>query len=172
LITVSKPFNPLFSESSVLSRYCTISYCLFWLQHLKVAPSIFAQMILDKLKRCMTIITFCIQFSRQKVMHHNIYHFGQCMVLHHHRQSVDWLTNVLPIQPRVVLGFLRSILLLLTLQGCYSSFVVVFNHMTMMPCRNLRPHVHCSHIIEPLGAHWWLGICDVTPLQPLLMQPY
>jgi hypothetical protein len=28
------------------------------LQHLKVAPSIFAQVILDKLKRFMTVITF------------------------------------------------------------------------------------------------------------------
>jgi hypothetical protein len=55
------------------------------------------------------------------------------------------------------LGCLRLpkfILLLLALHGCYSSFVVVFNHMTMMPCRNLRPHVCCSHMIEPLGAHW------------------
>jgi hypothetical protein len=60
------------------------------------------------------------------------------------------------------LRFPKSILMLLALQGCYSSFVVVFNHMTMMPCRNLRPHVRCSHMIEPLGAHWCLGVCDVT----------
>ena len=46
--------------------------------------------------------------------------------------------------------------------------VVVFNHMTMMPCRNLGPHVRCSHMIEPLGAHWCLGICDVTHCNPLL----
>jgi hypothetical protein len=48
----------------------------------------------------------------------------------------------------------KSILLLLALWGFYSSFMVVFNHMTMMLCRNLRPHVRCSHMIEPLGAHW------------------
>jgi len=31
-----------------------------------------------------------------------------------------------------------------------------------MPCRNLGPHVRCSHMIEPLGARWCLGMCDVT----------
>ena len=46
--------------------------------------------------------------------------------------------------------------------------VVVFNHMTMMPCRNLGPHVHCSHMIEPLGAHWCQGICNITHCNPLL----
>jgi hypothetical protein len=138
----------------------------------KFVPSIFAQMILDKLKRFMTIVTFCIQFSQQKscIITHTI--FGQCMVLHRHRKSVDWLTGMPPIQLQVILGLLRPTLLLLALRGCYSSFVVMFNHMTMMPCRDLRPHVCCSHMIEPLGAHWWLGLCDVTPLQTLLVQPY
>jgi hypothetical protein len=121
LIIISKPFNPSFSDSSIFSRCCTLYCWLFWLQHLKVALSIFAQMILDKLKRFMTIITFWIQFSRQKscIITHTI--FGQCMVLHHHRKSIDWLTGMSPVQLQVVLGFLRSILLLLTLQGCYSS---------------------------------------------------
>jgi hypothetical protein len=36
---------------------------LIWLQHLRAVPSIFAQMILSKIKRFMV-----------KVMHHNIYH--------------------------------------------------------------------------------------------------
>jgi hypothetical protein len=125
-----------------------------------------------KLKRCMTIVTFWIQFSQQKsyIITHTI--FGQCMVLHHHRKSVDWLTGGCPVQPSSYPRVPKSILLLLALQGCYSSFVVVFNHMTMIPCRNLRPQVCCSHITEPLGAHWWLGLCDVTPLQSPFMQPY
>jgi len=42
------------------------------------------------------------------------------------------------------------------------SLVVVFSCMTLMPRRNLGPHVCCSHMIEPLGARWCLGICDVT----------
>jgi hypothetical protein len=45
-MVIIKSFNPLSSD-----RW------LFWLQHLKTTPSIFAQMILDKLKRCMTIAT-------------------------------------------------------------------------------------------------------------------
>jgi hypothetical protein len=164
--------NPSFSDSSVLSWCCTLYCWLFWLQHLKVAPSIFAQMILDKLKRCMTIITFWIQFFQQKSCTITYTIFGQCMVLHRYRK-IRRLTN--ECAPSTTLGCLwvpKSILLLLALQGCYSSFVVVFNHMTMMLCRNLRPHVRCSHMVEPIGAHWWLGICDVTPLQSLLMQPY
>jgi hypothetical protein len=140
------------------SKSCTFNFCSndFGINH-----NIF-----------MTIITLCIQFFRQKSCIITYTIFSQCMVLHRHRKSIDWLTSVPLVQLRVVFDFLRSILLLLALQGCYSSFVVVFNHMTMMPCRNLRPHVRCSHMIEPLGAHWWLGICDVTPLQSLLMQPY
>jgi hypothetical protein len=87
-------------------------------------------------------------------MHHNIYHLwsvhGVAML-----SEIRRLTN--GCAPSTTLSCLwvpKSILLLLALQGCYSSFVVVFNHMTMMLCRNLRPHVHCSHMIEPLGAHW------------------
>jgi hypothetical protein len=169
---IIKPFNPSSSDPSILSWCCTLSCRLFWLQHLKVAPSIFAQMILSKIKRFMATIIFEYNSPGKKscIMTYTI--FGQSMVLHCHRKPVDWLTGVPPVQPWVVFGFLRSILLLLALQGCYSSFVVVFNHITMMLCRDLRPQVCCSHMIEPLGAHWWLGICDVTPLQSLLMQPY
>jgi hypothetical protein len=105
-------------------------------------------------------------------MHHNTYHIWS---VHGVASSskIRRLTN--GCASSITSGCLRfpkSILLLLAIQGCYSSFVVVFNHMTMMPCRNLRPHVRCSHMIEPLGAHWCLGICDVTPLQSLFMQPY
>jgi hypothetical protein len=97
-----------------------------------------------------------------KVMHHNTYHPWS---MHGVTSSskIRRLTN--GCASRTTLGCLRfpkSILLLLALWGCYSSFVVLFNHMTMMPCRNLRPHVRCSHMIEPLGAHWCLGLCDVT----------
>jgi hypothetical protein len=100
-----------------------------------------------------------------KVMHHNIYHLWS---VHGVASSsiICRLTN--GCVSSTTLGCLRfpkaikAISLLLALQGCYSSFVVVFNHMTMMPCRNLRPQVCCSHMIEPLGPHWCLGICDVT----------
>jgi hypothetical protein len=97
-----------------------------------------------------------------KVMHHNIYHFWS---VHGVASSskIRRLTNGCASSTTLgCLRFLKPILLLLALQCCYSSFVVVFNHMTMMPCRNLRPHVRCSHMIEPLGAHWCLGICVVT----------
>jgi hypothetical protein len=172
LIIINKPFNSSFSDLFILSWCCTLYCWLFRLQHLKVVPSIFAQMILDKLKRCMTIITFCIQIFWQKSCIIAYIIFGQCIVLHHHRKIRRLTNECASCTTSGILGFLRPILLLLALQGCYFFFVVVFNHMTMMPCRNLRPHVHCSHMIEPLGAHWWLGTCDVTPLQSLLMQPY
>jgi hypothetical protein len=97
-----------------------------------------------------------------KDMHHNIYHLWS---VHGVASSskIRRLTNGCASNTTSdCLRFLKSILMLLALQGCYSSFVVVFNHMTMMLCRNLRPHVRCSHMIEPLGAHWCLGICDVT----------
>jgi hypothetical protein len=56
-MVIIKSFNPLSSDLSILSWCCTWYRWLFWLQHLKTTPSIFAQMILDKLKRCMTIAT-------------------------------------------------------------------------------------------------------------------
>jgi hypothetical protein len=158
---IIKLFNPSSSDLSILSWCCTVYRWLIWLQHLRAVPSIFAQMILSKIKRLMA-----------KVMHHNTYHFWSVHGVAS-SSTIRRLTN--GCASSTTLGCLRlpkSILLLLALQGCYSSFVVVFNHMTMMPCRNLRPHVHCSHMIEPLGAHWWLGLCDVTTLQSLLMQPY
>ena len=43
-----------------------------------------------------------------------------------------------------------------------------FSHITMMPRWNLGPHVHCSHMIEPLGARWCQGICDITHCNPIL----
>jgi hypothetical protein len=111
-------------------------------------------MILDKLKKIYDNNYFLNTIFPAKVMHHNIYHLW----------SVHGVASSLKIRrltngcaSSTTLGSLRfpkSILLLLALQGCYSSFVVVFNHMTMLLCRNLRPQVCCSHMIEPLGAHW------------------
>jgi hypothetical protein len=89
-----------------------------------------------------------------KVMHHNIYYLWLMHGVASSSKARRLTNECASSTTSGILGFLRSILLLLALQGCYSSFVVVFNHMTMMPCRNLRPHVHCSHMIEPLGAHW------------------
>ena len=37
-----------------------------------------------------------------------------------------------------------------------------------MPRWNLGPHLRCSHMIEPLGARWCQGICDITHCNPLL----
>ena len=37
-----------------------------------------------------------------------------------------------------------------------------------MSRRNLGPHMCCSHMIEPLGARWCLGMCDVTHCNLLL----
>ena len=48
------------------------------------------------------------------------------------------------------------------------SLVVVFSHVTLMPRRNLDSRVRCSHMIELLGAHLCLDMCDVTHYNPLL----
>ena len=48
------------------------------------------------------------------------------------------------------------------------SLAVVFSYITLMPRRNLGSHVCCSHMIEPLGARWCQGICDITHCNPLL----
>jgi len=37
-----------------------------------------------------------------------------------------------------------------------------------MPRRNLGSHVCYSHMIEPLGVRWCLGMCDVTHRDPFL----
>jgi hypothetical protein len=110
----------------------------------------------------MTIIIFLNTILPTKIVHHNTYHLwsvhGVASSSKIHRLTNGYASSTTS-------GYLpvpKSILLLLALQGCHSSLVVVFNHMTMMPCRNLRPHVRCSHMIEPLGAHWCLGLCDVT----------
>ena len=69
-----------------------------------------------------------------------------------------------PLNYLVVAGAIGLLLLI--------PLVVVFSHVTLMPRRNLGPHVRCSHMIEPLGAHWCLGICDLTHCNSLFMQPY
>ena len=69
-----------------------------------------------------------------------------------------------PLNYLVVAGAIGLLLLI--------SLVVVFSHVTLMPRRNLGPHVRCSHMIEPLEARWCLGICDITHLNPFLCNPY
>ena len=69
-----------------------------------------------------------------------------------------------PLTSLVVAGTIGLLLLI--------SFVVMFSHVTMMPRRNLGPHVCYSHMIEPLGARWYLGICDITHLDSFLCNPY
>jgi hypothetical protein len=160
-MVIIKSFNLLSSDLSILSWCCTLYCWLIWLQHLRATLSIFAQMILSKIKRLMAT-----------VMHHNTSHLWSVHSVASSSKARRLTNECASCTASGCLGFPKPILLLLTLQGCYSSVVVVFNHMTMMPCQNLRPHVHCSHMIEPLGAHWWLGLCDVTPQQSLFMQPY
>jgi hypothetical protein len=89
-----------------------------------------------------------------KVMHHHIYHLWS---VHGVASSlkIRRLTNGCAFN--IALGCLRFPKVYLVAVGTIRLLfllVVVFNHMTMMPCRNLRPHVRCSHMIEPLGAHW------------------
>jgi hypothetical protein len=102
----------------------------------------------------MTIVTFWNTILPAKVMHHNAYHFWSVHGVASSSKIRRLINGYASSITSGCLQFPKLILLLLALQGCYSSFAVVFNHMTMMPCRNLRPHVHCSHMIEPLGAHW------------------
>ena len=93
---------------------------------------------------------------------------GQCMVLHHDRESVDWLMGMrLSITSWVVFG---SYLVVASAIGLplLLSFVVVFSYVTLMPRRNLDSRVCCSHMIELLGARWRLGMCDVTHCNPFL----
>ena len=68
---------------------------------------------------------------------------------------------------------LSSVLLIYLVAGTVGlllsiSLAAVFSYITLMPRRNLGPHVCCSHMIEPLGARWCLGMCDVTHCDPLL----
>ena len=72
-----------------------------------------------------------------------------------------------------IVGCLRFPLIYLAVAGTIGlllliSLVVVCSHVTLMPRRNLGPHVRCRHMIELLGARWCLGMCDVTHCNPLL----
>jgi len=76
-----------------------------------------------------------------------------------------------------IVGCLRFPLAYLVVAGTIGlllliSLLVVFSHVTMMPQRNLGPHVCCSHMIESQGARWCLGICDITHLNPFLCNSY
>ena len=98
---------------------------------------ILAQLILDKLKRFMIIITFEIQSLMQQSCITSFYVIRQCMVLHHDRESVDWLMGMRVSTTSwivfgsylVVVGTIGLTLLI--------SLVVVFSHVTLMPRRNL-----------------------------------
>ena len=92
----------------------------------------------------------------------------QCMVLHHDRESIDWLMGMrLSTTSWVVFG---SYLVVAGAIGfpLLIYLVVVFSHVTLMPWRNLDSRVRCSHMIELLGARWCLGMCDVTHCNLLL----
>ena len=129
---------------------------------------ILAQLILDKLKGFMIIITFEIQSLMQQSCITSFHAIRQCMVLHHDRESVDWLMGLrLSITAWVVSG---SYLVVVGAIGfpLLISLVVVFSHVTLMPRRNLDSRVRCSHMIELLGACWCLGMCDVTHCNSIL----
>ena len=129
---------------------------------------ILAQLILDKLKRFMIIITFGIQSLMQQSCITSFHVIRQCMVLHHDWESVDWWMGMrLSTTSWVVFGYYLVVVGAIGLP-LLISLVVVFSHVTLMPRRNLDSRVHCSHIIELLGARWCLGMCDVTHCNPLL----
>ena len=115
---------------------------------------ILAQLILDKLKRFMIIITFEIQSLMQQSCITSFHVIRQCIVLHHDRESVDWLMGMrLSTTSWVVFG---SYLVVTGSIGLplLISLVVLFSHITLMPRRNLDSRVRCSHMIELLGARW------------------
>ena len=129
---------------------------------------ILAQLILDKLKRFMIIITFEIQSLMQQSCITSFHVIRQCIVLHHDRESVDWLMGMrLSTTSWVVFG---SYLVIAGTIGfpLLIYLVVVFSHVTLMPRQNLDSRVCCSHMIELLGARWCLGMCDVTHCNPYL----
>ena len=129
---------------------------------------ILAQLILDKLKRFLIIITFEIQSLMQQSCITSFHVIHQCIVLHHDRESVDWLMGMrLSTSSWVAFG---SYLIVASAIGLplLISLVVVFSHVTLMPRRNLDSRVRCNHMIELLGARWCLGMCDVTHCNPLL----
>ena len=129
---------------------------------------ILAQLILDKLERFMIIITFEIQSLMQQSCITSFHVIRQCIVLHHDRESVDWLmgmrlstTSWVVFDSYLIVAGTIGLPLLI-------SLVVEFSHITLMPRRNLDSRVCCSHMIELLGACWCLGMCDVTHCNPLL----
>ena len=134
----------------------------------KTCTFILAQLILDKLKRFMIIITFEIQSLMQQSCITSFLVIHQYIVLHHDQESVDWLVGMrLSTTSWVVFG---SYLVVAGAIGfpLLIYLVVVFSHVTLMPWRNLDSRVRCSHMIELLGACWCLGMCDVTHCNPLL----
>ena len=147
---------------------CLILLAALILTLKKTCTFILAQLILDKLKRFMIIITFEIQSLMQQECITSFHVIRQCMVLHHDRESVDWLMGMcLSITSWVVFG---SYLVVASAIGfpLLISLVVVFSHITLMPRWNLDSRVRCSHMIELLGARWRLGMCDVTHCNPFL----
>jgi len=117
---------------------------------------ILAQLILDKLKRFMIIITFEIQSLMQQSCITSFHVIRQCIVLHHDRESVDWLMGMrLSTTSWVVFGSYLIVAGAIGLPLLF-SFVVEFSHITLMPRRNLDSRVCCSHMIELLGARWCL----------------
>ena len=164
-----KPLNPSFKDHSILSWYCTLYCWLLWFQHLKTCTFILAQIFWDKWKSPWQYHFLNIVIVT--VMPHIIPVHGVASLSEIHR-----LTNGYASKYNIV-GCLRFPLTYLIVAGTIGlllliSLVVVFSHMTMMPRRNLESHVRCSHMIEPLGARWCLGICDIPHLNPFLCNPY
>ena len=152
----TKSFDSSFNDRFIFSWCCNLYCWLPWFQHLKTCTFILAQLILDKLKRFMIIITFEIQSLMQQECITSFHVIRQCMVLHHDRESVDWLMGMrLSTTSWVVFG---SYLVVAGAIGLplLISLVVVFSHVTLMPRRNLDSSVRGSHMIELLGARWCL----------------
>jgi len=165
----TKSFDSSFNNQFIFSWCCNLYCWLPWFQHFKKnCIFILAQLILDKLKRFMMIITFEIQSLMQQSCITSFHVICQCMVLHHDRESVDWLMGMrLSTTSWVVFGSYLVVAGDIGLPLLISS-VVVFSHVTLMPRRNLDSRVRCSHMIELLGARRCLGMCDVTHCNPFL----
>jgi len=131
----TKSFDSSFNDRFIFSWCCNLSCWLPWFQHLKkTCTFILAQLILDKLKRFMIIITFEIQFLMQQSCITSFHVNGQCMVLHRHRESVDCLTRMRPsITSWVVFG---SYLVILALLGFHSWFLLWWCLVTWPWCRD------------------------------------
>ena len=120
---------------------------------------ILAQLILDKLKRFMIIITFEIQSLMLQSWITSFHVIRQCIVLHHDRVCVWVPLRGLSSVP-IIAGAIGLPLLI--------SLVVEFSYITLIAAT--KPRLSCA-----LQPHDWVtrsalvsSMCDITHCNPLL----